>query len=401
MDLLTKTTSEQSLTSPEARVLICAPHGRDASLIAAILCRFEIEAESFSDLAEVCAELTAGAGAIIVTEEALSHSSLTLLEKALSEQDPWSDLPVIVLTTGGDEGADRTWTTLRSLEPFANVSLLERPLRSMTLVSAVQVALRSRNRQYEVRSMNAELERRVSERTAELQRLIREAEGFSYTISHDLRSPLRSIVSSSCILMEDYGHLLPEEAKKELQLQASAAKNLAQLIDDLLHLSRLSREQMHIQRLDLAELVLSVAEQLEKDDGSIPHKITVQPGLCGYGDPTLIRLVFLNLLQNASKFSPSGSEIRVGQAEDGSYFVEDEGIGFEQRYAEKMFLPFERLVNGSNYPGTGIGLANVKRIIERHNGRVWATSPGLNLGSTFFFSLGQPIPSRSAPDPNS
>jgi signal transduction histidine kinase len=370
--------------------LVCAPHGRDASLMVAILCRAGIQAEAFACLEEVCREIPAGAGALIITEEALSPSSMAVLESTLAGQEAWSDLPVIILTSAGQEGADRTWSTLRSLEPVANVSLLERPLRTMTLVSAVQVALRSRKRQYEVRSMNSELEKRVSERTSELQRLIREAEGFSYTISHDLRAPLRSIVSSSCILVEDYEAYLTEEAKKELHVQAKAARNMAQLIDDLLHLSRLSREQMNRTKLDLTSLVQAVVEQLENEDVLRHHRLSVQPEMFAYGDATLLKLLILNLLQNAGKFSSPGSEIRVGQAEDGSFFVADEGIGFEQRYAEKMFLPFERLVNDNIYPGTGIGLANVKRIIERHNGRVWATSPGLNQGATINFTLAQP-----------
>lgn len=366
--------------------MICAPFGRDAELMASILCREGIEAVAFQDFGEMCAEIAKGAAAILLTEEALNKQATDQLCTTLQVQEPWSDLPMIVLTSAGEVGADRTWLALKSLEPAANASLLERPVRSMTLLSAVQVALRSRRRQYEVRAMQQELESRVTERTCELRRLMQEAEGFSYTISHDLRAPLRTIVASSEILMEDFGHLLPTEAQEELTRQSRAASNLAQLIDDLLRLSRLGREAMQPTDLDLSRL----AEEAIRD---IPEEhlarcqIDIERGLTAHGDPLLLKLVLQNLIGNACKFSPKGGRIRVGQEEDGSFFVRDEGIGFQQKYAHKMFLPFERLVTNAEFPGTGIGLANVQRIIERHGGKVWAESEGVGHGAKFSFSL--------------
>lgn len=339
------------------------------------------------DVAHLCEELANGAGALLLTEEALNRDSLAELSLALQQQEPWSDIPIIILTGGGSEGTDRTWRMLRALEPVANVSLLERPLRSMTLTSAVQVALRSRRRQYEVRSMQAELERRVAERTAELRRLIKEAEGFSYTISHDLRSPLRSIVSTSKILLEDYGSMLPSGAVEELERQSRAASNLAQLIDDLLRLSRLAREEMHPVEFDFSKTAQEVVAQVCLDYSESKCTFEVEGGLRAHGDPTLVRFALLNLIQNACKFSPDGGRIRVGRADDESFYVRDEGIGFDPKYAEKMFLPFERLVTASEFPGTGIGLANVKRIIERHGGKLWAHTEGLGKGAAFHFTL--------------
>lgn len=356
-------------------------------MIGAALAKSGIAAEPLTEIPVLCQELARGAGAVILTEESLNPAALGLLSLALQQQEPWSDIPVIILTGDGERDAERTWVTLRALEPMANVSLLERPLRSITLVSAVQVALRSRQRQYEVRSMNAELERRVAERTAELQRLIHEAEGFSYTISHDLRAPLRSIVSTSKILLEDFGPQLPQAAKEELNRQSRAASNLAQLIDDLLRLSRLAREEMHPVDFDLSHVANDVVGQLFLEFPESPCTFEVQGGMTAHGDPTLVRFVLLNLLQNACKFSPKGGRIVVGQCEDGSFYVRDQGIGFDPQYAHKMYLPFERLVNSSEFPGTGIGLANVKRIIERHNGSVWATSEGVGKGATFYFTL--------------
>jgi len=377
------------LTEIESRVLVCAPHGRDAALITDTLCKEGVVARPVRDVEQLCEEIAKGVGTVVVAEEALDSENRFRLSIALQGQEPWSDLPIIILTTGGEVGVQRTWTALRSLEVVANVSLLERPLRAMTLISAVQVSLRSRERQYQVRSMNAELEHRVLERTAELQRLISEAEGFSYTISHDLRGPLRAIVSSSHILLEDYGEVLPEEGKSELQIQANAANNMATLIDDLLHLSRLSREEIRPSELDLSAIASNVANQLTKEHQSNACRFTIQEGVIGCGDPILIRIVLLNLMQNACKFSPQEGEVVFGQDEKKNYFVRDSGIGFEQRYADKMFLPFERLVNAAEYPGTGIGLANVRRIVERHGGRIWAQSKGLGSGASFFFSLPQ------------
>jgi signal transduction histidine kinase len=343
-----------------------------------------VASEAWPDLESLAEELKRGAAAIIVTEEAL-YSPIDALTDAMQGQPAWSDLPVIVLTTGGEVSSNNTWAIIRRLEPIGNVSLLERPLRSMTLISAVQVALRSRARQYEVRSLYEDMERRVQERTAELKRLNAEAEGFSYTIAHDLRSPLRGIISTSRILLEDHEHELSCEAVSKLQRQAVAAGRMATLIDDLLRLSRLSREEMSLTEFDFSALAREVVADLSKDHETNTCKFEIQPGIKAFADPILIRLALLNLMQNACKFSPEGGTVRVG-FDNGTYFVTDEGIGFSPAYAAKIFQPFERLVSEETYPGTGIGLANVKRIIERHGGRVWAESePG--HGAKFFFEL--------------
>ncbi|HSI72842.1 MAG TPA: ATP-binding protein [Fimbriimonas sp.] len=364
--------------SHELRVLICAPLGRDAQLIAATLAAHDMRGEAFPSLKELSQEIANGCAAVIFTEESLGEGLDGLAER-LRQQPAWSDLPVILLTTGGEAHASRTWSLLGELEPVGNVSLLERPLRAGTLVNAVQVALRSRMRQYDVRSLYENLEQRVLDRTNELKRLNDEAEGFSYTIAHDLRSPLRSIVSSSRILLTDYRDELSTEAVFQLERQVASANRLANLIDDLLRLSRLSREEMKFGEVDLTAVVLEVAKELNCPD------IVVQPNLKAFGDPILLRLALFNLLENACKFSPSERSITVG-FEAGTYFVADKGVGFDPAYATRIFQPFERLVHTEEYPGTGIGLANVKRIIERHGGTITAESePG--KGSRFSFTL--------------
>ncbi|HEY0868642.1 MAG TPA: PAS domain-containing protein [Fimbriimonas sp.] len=244
-----------------------------------------------------------------------------------------------------------------------------------------------RESEEKLRLANNSLEQRVWERTQELEKANREMEGFTYSIAHDLRAPLRAIVSTSRMLIEDIGGQLDSVARHHLDRQAYNAAKLASLIDDLLTLARVSRQQPARRRVDVSRLATDLGAQCV--NGS--HRVEVQPSLVSNADPSLLRIVLENLLDNASKYSPRGGTIRVGSCRrDGveALFVADEGIGFDMKYAERIFLPFERLHRDGEFPGTGIGLANVKRIIERHGGRVWAESPGPERGATFFFTLG-------------
>jgi signal transduction histidine kinase len=236
-----------------------------------------------------------------------------------------------------------------------------------------------------MRDLNLELETRVQERTAELLEANREMEGFTYTVSHDLRAPLRAITATSMILLEEASEKLASEERALLERQAHNAKHLGVLIDELLKLSRISRQEMTRSRFSLSALAAEVVKELE-EDGAGTVGIEIEPDLWTRGDPKLVRFILLNLFENACKFSPEGGTIRFGTL-NGAFFVKDEGIGFDPRYIDKLFRPFERLVNQSEYPGTGIGLANVKRIVDRHGGQVWAESaPG--QGATFWFTLG-------------
>ncbi|HTQ10389.1 MAG TPA: ATP-binding protein [Fimbriimonadaceae bacterium] len=237
----------------------------------------------------------------------------------------------------------------------------------------------------DLQRLNETLNERVRERTAELEAANSELEGFTYSVSHDLRGPLRAIISTSKILLEDSKGKLEESERELLERQAAAAKKVGSLIDELLKLSRIARQEMLSEPLDLAMIAADVAQEL-KGEGHADHiSFDIQPNLPAKGDARLLRFVFLNLLENACKFTPGSGCVWVGK-KDGAFFVRDEGIGFDMAYAHKLFLPFERLVNESEYPGTGIGLANVQRIVHRHGGRVWAESkPG--HGSTFYFTL--------------
>ena len=226
-----------------------------------------------------------------------------------------------------------------------------------------------------------ELEHRVEERTREL-------EGFLYTVSHDFRAPLRAIMSASMILLEDYGDAIDREGQAELKRQSAAAKKMGGLMDDLLRLSRLTRQEMRPESLDFTALVREVAAEVAARASGETPQITVQDGMTAEVDASLARLLAQNLLENATKFAKAGGPARIVVGErDGAVFFRDEGIGFPPEKAEKIFGPFERLHTEAEYPGTGVGLANVKRIVDRHGGRVWAEGrPG--EGATFWFTLG-------------
>jgi PAS domain S-box-containing protein len=224
------------------------------------------------------------------------------------------------------------------------------------------------------------LQTRVAERTVELQRLIAESEGFNYSISHDLRAPLRNIVYTASVLLEEAGPELSGAHRILLERQAYNANRLGDLIDELLRLSRLARVEVRRMKLNMTNKARNLVQALETT-----CKFEIQENMEAEGDPDLVLTVLQNLIENACKFSPGGGRIRIG-TENGVFHVRDEGIGFEMRFAPKIFLPFERLVSDREFPGTGIGLANVKRIVERHNGRIWVDSePG--VGTTFFFTL--------------
>ena len=237
-----------------------------------------------------------------------------------------------------------------------------------------------------------QLETLVSERTAELQTAIQELESFSYSVSHDLRSPLRSIDGFSQLLLEDYGDKLDNNGKDYLSRVRKAAQHMAQLIDDILLLSRVSRYKLSISEINLSTMAMESITTLQELQPAREADVKIEPNITAKGDQRLLKIVLDNLLGNAWKYTGKCDKaiIEFGQRKENNktvYYVKDNGVGFEMQYAEKMFGPFQRLHTLDEFPGTGIGLATVKRIIQHHNGEIWAEGK-LGEGATFYFTLG-------------
>ncbi len=241
----------------------------------------------------------------------------------------------------------------------------------------------------------AELAATRADLVDELERKNRELEAFSYSVSHDLRAPLRTIDGFSAALLEDYGDKLDAKGQEHLGRVRAAARRMGMLIDDLLELSKVGRAELRRQRVDLSELAGTVAAELTRANPERLVRTRIPGGVVAEGDRRLLQILLENLLGNAWKFSTGVSEavveFGVTQQADGhsAYFVKDNGAGFDMAYADRLFTPFQRLHLQSQFPGTGIGLATVHRIVDRHGGRVWAEST-VNRGATFLWTLPAP-----------
>jgi light-regulated signal transduction histidine kinase (bacteriophytochrome) len=233
----------------------------------------------------------------------------------------------------------------------------------------------------------------VQEVNKQLEAANKELESFSYSVSHDLRAPLRAVDGFSKAVIEDYGAQLPEECRRQLDIIRGNAQKMGVLIDDLLAFSRLSRMPLNKQPILTQQLVAAVWNELaaEREGREVAFHLEELPQC--HGDPVLLRQVWINLLSNALKYSQrrEKTEITAGCVRAGRhavFFVQDNGTGFDMRYAHKLFGVFQRLHRAEEYPGTGVGLAIVQRIVHRHGGRVWAES-SLDKGATFHFTLAE------------
>jgi light-regulated signal transduction histidine kinase (bacteriophytochrome) len=245
----------------------------------------------------------------------------------------------------------------------------------------------------ELRNLNQELEARVTERTAQLNAANKELEAFSSSVSHDLRAPLRHIVGYIDLLKRTQMADLADEGKRRLDVIADAAKRMANLIDSLLAFSRIGRQALQLGPVDVDALLRDVLQELqpETEGRDVSWESSALPEITA--DRTLIKLVLTNLISNAIKFTRGRAAARIAIGCDelnGArvFFVKDNGAGFDMRFAHKLFGVFQRLHSAEEFPGTGIGLANCKRIIERHGGAIWAQSTP-DAGATFYFSLPQ------------
>ena len=376
------------------RVLVLAPSGRDGELAVDVLARAGVVAVSCADTAGLRAEIERGAGALLVTEETLTPGTIDELAEVLGSQLPWSDLPVLVFSVGAGR-SERIAAAIRHLAEHADITLLDRPTRKVTLISAVEAALRARRRQYEVRDLVLELERGVRER-----------DRFLAMLSHELRNPLAAILTA-IELME---HREPETLVRERAIIGRQSKVLARLVDDLLDLSRLTLGKIAIARvpLDLTELVERCVEAHRPAARSLGIDLSFEKRgrpLTIRGDAVRLEQVMSNLLGNALKYSPRGGSITVQLSSDaasGEIRVIDTGVGIDEKVLPRIFEPFTQADDtiDRSQGGLGIGLTLVRYIVGLHGGTVSAESEGRNTGSTFVVRLPASEHSAAAPAPS-
>jgi two-component system, sensor histidine kinase and response regulator len=316
----------------------------------------------------------------------------------IRERDKSRHTPIIFLTA-----ADQSQTQAVRGYAVGAVDYLVKPVVPEFVRSkvAVFVELAKKNellrRQTELLRTSEQEARELAETRAELVRDLehknRELESFSYAVSHDLRAPLRRIESFSRAVQDSQGERLDQDGRRYLDRVREASQQMSQLIDDVLYLARVTRAEMREQEVDLSGLVTLLVDRMREAEPGRQVELKVRPGLTVLGDGQLLRIAVENMLENAWKFTAKTASARIefglaNVAGEPSYFVRDNGAGFDMAYVDRLFGPFQRLHLATEFPGTGIGLATVQRIIHRHGGQVWADGlPG--QGATFHFTIGR------------
>jgi PAS domain S-box-containing protein len=263
--------------------------------------------------------------------------------------------------------------------------------RDNYLLAFIQDISEQKNAEAEIKKLNEQLEERIKERTAELEAVNKELESFAYSVSHDFRAPLRALDGFSESLINNYADLLDDQGRHYLDRIHKAALYMSELIDDLLKLSRVTRTALKKEQVDLGRVAGSILAALQETEGERKVEISIAENLIVTGDPHLLHLVIKNLLDNAWKFTSTEAQVKivVGRKtvdDEEVFFIRDNGVGFNMAYSNKLFGAFQRLHRTDEFPGTGIGLATVQRIISRHGGRIWAESE-VGKGAIFYFTL--------------
>jgi signal transduction histidine kinase len=364
----------------EMRVVILAPVGRDAALLAETVAATSIETAIASDPAALLHLLDEGAGLVIVAEEALTPPVMEALTRWLESQPSWSDMPFIVLTSSGRPTRQDHYRA-QEIQRLGNVTLMERPVRPDTVQSSARAGLRARMRQYEIRSRQEAL----VQANADL-------EQFAHSASHDLREPLRSIAIYSELLARDYESALDQRGCGFLALIQSGAKRMDALLDDLLSYAHASSiPEQPLEPIPAARPLKAALENLSGAIRESNAQISIAEMPCVRAHESHLAQIFQNLIGNAIKYRKEDERLRI---EISARLIEsrwvfriaDNGIGIPADYKETIFGIFKRLHTNSKYAGTGMGLAICKRIVERYGGSIWVESePG--HGSTFSFSL--------------
>ena len=330
-------------------------------------------------------------------EEVVGKPITILIPPDLLEEEPH-----IIERLRRGEGIDHFETIRRRKDGRdIHVSLTVSPIKNATgnVIGISKIArdiTEKKRAEKEIQTLNEELEQRVIERTAQLESANKELEAFSYSVSHDLRAPLRAIDGFSRILLEDYTQQLHADAQRYLHVVRNNTQRMGLLIDDLLTFARLSRQPLNKKMVVTADLVRQCADELHAEQQGRRVEIAIGDLPACQADPALFKQMWINLLANALKYTrkQEAAVIKVGSQEQAGacvYFVKDNGVGFDMQYADKLFGVFQRLHRAEDYAGTGVGLAIVQRIIHRHGGRVWAEA-AVNQGATFYFTLGTEAP---------
>ncbi|HUA67634.1 MAG TPA: ATP-binding protein, partial [Candidatus Saccharimonadales bacterium] len=397
-----QTWQKGGVSTLECRVLIFAPTGNDARLTAEFLTKNNVPPLVCSGMAQLCDGVRQGCGAIILAEEALFEKSILMLVQHLGAQPEWSDIPLILITSGGEVSQ----TQLRRLNifgPAGNVTVLERPFRPATLISTVEVALRTRQRQYEARDSVEELKRAHDKSQA----ASRAKDDFLAALSHELRTPLNPVLLIASEAAEDY--TLPEAVRLNFETIRNNIELEARLIDDLLDLTRVTHNKMELQLVPapvgrlIEDAIATCLNDLNNKELFLIREIqhsqkTIQV------DAARITQILWNLLKNAIKFTPPGGTItirtriqRIGGSEQLIIEVQDTGAGIKPENLERIFNAFEQADRSitRQFGGLGLGLAISKAIAECHNGSLTAASEGINRGSTFTLTLPLRTPGES------
>jgi two-component system, sensor histidine kinase len=372
------------MSHDEQRVLLLTPTGRDAALISRLLKRAGCNVHSCSSPQELCQEILSGAASVVLAEEGLPDDSLGVLTECLNDQPAWSDLPVIVLTMAG-KTTRHSAKLANALKGKVNLAFLERPLRMLTLVSAVQSACRARARQYEIRAL-------LAKATAEVETRDR----FIAMLGHELRNPLAAIRTSVEILSQfgsSNSSLLPTQA----EIISRQSNHMARLVDDLLDVARLTSGRVTLSKatVDVREIIqrsiqgirLAIGEETRRISTSLPSSEVIVEG-----DAVRLEQVVGNLLSNAIRYSPKSARIDVMievQENEALIHIRDEGEGIDPELLPRIFEPFVQSTQALARArgGLGLGLAIVKNLVLQHGGTVTATSAGKGAGSEFIVRL--------------
>jgi signal transduction histidine kinase len=404
MAILHRQPNENPMPFPVTQepVLILTPAGRDAEGAAAILSRVGIVSRVFATSHELATALNPDAGALLIAEEALTPDTLRLLSKQLKRQPPWSDIPVLLLTRSVPATQqNRQLSLLQLADALGNVMFLERPLHTLTLVSAVRTALKARQKQYEIRNYIMEKEQvtralETAKESAETANLRKSQ--FLATMSHELRTPLNAVIGYGEMLQNGMGGNLSEKQSRYANNVVASGKHLLDMVNEILDVAKIESGSVNIYRVKISlkammdEELAALAPMARKH--GVTMTCTIEPGLrLVIADPQRLKQILLNLISNALKFNRPGGRVDIRwsthEADQVMCEIADTGIGIPEDKISDLFTEFYQVDNSSSrqHEGTGLGLAVTKRLIELHGGKITVESE-VGIGSTFVFTLG-------------